>query len=127
MKIYVSTRFQRKNEVRKIYKKLIDKGHEITANWTLHEPMTPYEKNQRISSDYAIEDVEGVRNCDVFILLSDEGGSGMFVELGIAILSNLLFRKPKIYVVGEHNKRILFFFHPAVNRRDKIEDVLKEL
>ena len=127
MKIYVATRFGRKDEVKKIYKKLIDNGHEISADWTVHQNMRPYENNERISEEYAIKDIEGVKNCEAFILLSDEGGQGMFVELGTAILSNLLYGRPKIFVVGEHNSNCLFFFHPSVMRKNSIEDVLKEL
>ncbi len=72
--------------------------------------------------------MDGVRNCDVFILITDKGkGSKCYVELGAAILLNLLQEKPKIYIVGEQNSESIFYFHPCVNRRENIEEVLAEI
>lgn len=128
MKIYIAARFERKQEVRDLCRLLTEKGHEITADWTLHKPIKPYEKNQELAQQYSIEDINGVKDSDIFILLSDEGGSiGMYVELGIAILSNLMFGKPIIYIVGDYTSRSMFYFHPSVNRRKNINHVLKEI
>lgn len=127
MKIYIAARFDKKEEVRGLQKMLSEKGHEISADWTLHKPIKPYDQNQEIAASYAIEDVDGVKDCDVFILLTDEAGTGMYVELGVAILSHLQSGKPKIYAVGERISRSMFYFHPSVNRRENIGQVLKEL
>ena len=51
----------------------------------------------------------------------------MHVELGVAILSNELFGRPKVYVVGEHFNNSVFYFHPCVNRRKSFEEVLEEI
>ena len=51
----------------------------------------------------------------------------MYVELGVAILSNMLQKKPDVYVIGEQNTRSMFYFHPAVNRRATIDDVIAEV
>lgn len=127
MKVYVATRTSRKEEVREIYKKLIEMGHEITEDWTKHKSIKPYIKNQKMASKYAVEDINGVLDADVFILLCDEGGTGMFVEMGTAITMNLISKKTKVYVVGKYNDRSIFFFHPSVIRKDTIEEVLEEL
>lgn len=127
MKIYIAARFDKKEEVRGLQKLLSEKGHEITADWTLHKPIKPYNENSEIAKDYATEDVNGAKDCDVFMLLTDEAGTGMYVELGVAILSHLQSGKPKIYAVGEHISRSMFYFHPSVNRRENIGQVLKEL
>lgn len=127
MKFYVAARFGLKDRVREIYQMLRDKGHEITADWTLHRPIKPYENNPEISQEYSREDVNGARLSDVFLLLSDEAGTGMYVELGVAILSHMERGRPKIYVVGPETSRSMFYFHPAVNRRRTIEEVFEEI
>lgn len=128
MKFYVAARFDMKEEVRDIYRKLEKKGHEIIADWTLHKPIQPYGEHKKLAKEYAIEDVNAVRDCDVFVLISNEGGStGTYVELGVAIESNIANGKPKIYVIGEFNSNVLFYFHPCVNRRDSVDEVLDDM
>ncbi len=127
MKVYIAARFNKKQEVRHLYSKFKKLGHEIAADWTLHKLIKPYENNVKIAREYSVEDINAVRNCDVFILLSDEAGTGMYVELGAAISSNLEHGKPKIYVVGDHISRSMFYFHPSVNRRKTIDEVLEEI
>ena len=106
---------------------MTEKGHEITADWTSHKTIKPYEDNQEIAQEYSIEDIDGVRGSDIFILISDQAGTGMHTELGAAIISNLDKGKPKIYVIGDYTSRSMFYFHPSVNRRKSIKEVLDEL
>lgn len=127
MKIYLAARFDKKQEVRNLYERFQKLGHEIIADWTLHKPIKPYENNPEIAREYSIEDVDAARNCDVLILMTDEAGTGMYVELGAAISSNLEHGKPKIYVIGEYTSRSMFYFHPSVNRRKNIDEVLEEI
>jgi hypothetical protein len=128
MKFYVAARFTEKGQVKKIYKHLQEKGHEITADWTLHKTIKPYDKNAAIAKSYAIEDMNGVINADVFILLTSEHtGAGSAGELGAAILSQVKTGKPKIYVVGMRMDNNFFYFHPAVIRKNTIEEVLQAL
>ena len=126
MKIYLAARFDKKQEVQNLYERFQKLGHEIAADWTLHKPIKPYEDNPETAREYSIEDVDAARNCDVFILMTDEAGTGMYVELGAAISSNLEHGKPKIYAIGEHTSRSMFYFHPSVNRRRTIDEVLEE-
>ena len=127
MKIYLAARFGKKEEVRYLYRRFKELGYEIASDWTLHKPIKPYESNHETAREYSIEDINAVRNCDVFILMTDEAGTGMYVELGVAISSNIEQGKPKIYVIGEHTSRSMFYFHPSVNRRKTIDDVLEEI
>ncbi len=60
-----------------------------------------------------------VKNCDIFILISDKAGTDMFVESGIAIAL-----KKKIYIVGKWNKRSLMHFHPNITRVDSLESLI---
>lgn len=127
MKIYIAARFNKKQETLNLYEQFRKLGHEIIADWTLHKPIKPYENNPELSRDYSIEDIDAAGNCDIFILITDEDGTGMYIELGAAISSNLAYGKPKIYIIGEHTSRSMFYFHPSVNRRKNIDEILKEI
>lgn len=48
-------------------------------------------------------------------------------ELGVAIASHLKHGKPKIYVIGDHTARLMFYFHPSVSHRRTMDEVLGEL
>lgn len=126
MKIYVAARFDRKQEVRGLYERFESLGYEIAADWTQDKSIKPYENNLEAAREYPIIDVDAARNCDVFILITDEAGTGMYLELGVAISSNLEHGKPRIYVIGEHISRSMFYFHPSVNRRETIDDKVWE-
>ncbi|MFH1500888.1 MAG: hypothetical protein ABIE22_02980 [archaeon] len=127
MKFYISAKWQLIEEVREIYKLLKEKGHEITEDWTLHNSVKPYDKDVEISKNYAIKDMQGVLNSDVYILLSDDKGIGKYVELGAAIASNILCGKPIIYVIGSLNNQSQFYLHPSINLRKNFKEVLTEI
>jgi hypothetical protein len=128
MNVYVVARFYEKDEVRRIYKLLRAKGHAIATDWTLHKNIKPYTDHPGIARDYSIEDIDGVKNCDVFIMLtSQEIGSGSSTELGAAIIMQSFTSKPKIYIVGPHFAQNFAYFHPAVERRETLGEVLGEL
>lgn len=127
MKFYIAARFGLKDEVRSMYKVLQEKGHGVIADWTEHKPIKPYGENPSLSRDYSIEDIDAVTNCDVFVIVSDEAGTGMYVELGAAIASNLKNGRPKIYVIGGNTDRVMFYFHPSVIKKATFEEVLKDL
>ena len=127
MKFYIVARFRLKEVVRDIHKQLQKRGHEIVADWTTHLEAKPYDENIGLARQYSIEDINGAKSCDVFIILSDEAGTNVYGELGAAIVSHLEHGKPKIYVIGDHTARSMFYFHPSVNRRRTIDEVLEEL
>jgi len=96
-------------------------------DWTWHKNTKPYEKHRVLAREYSMEDINFVKQCDVFILLASElPGSGSTSEFGMALLSYVHFNKPKIYVVGSYINN-MFFYHPGVSIRQSIEDVMKEL
>ncbi len=125
--VYVASRFALKDEVRKIYSKLEKLGYSVSADWTRHKSIKPYASNPDLSREYAVEDLNGARKSDLFILISDAEGTGMYAELGAAIGHNLEFGKPAIYVIGAHLSKSFIFFHPSVKRRENIDEVIKEL
>jgi len=127
MKIYVAAQFEQKKTVEKIYKGLIDKGHQIAGSWLEHKYVKPYSENQELCAEYSLTDIDGVLESDVFILISDFEGRGKFVEFGAALASYKFFGHPKVFVVGKSNSDMMFYFHPAVTRRSDVEEVLTEL
>ena len=127
MKFYIAARFGLKDEVREVYKTLENKGHEIMADWTEHKPVKPYADNQEVSQEYSVEDIDAAMSCDVFILISSDAGTGMYIELGAAIANNIKTGTPKIYVIGEHTGRSMFYFHPSVMRKNTLAEVFEDL
>jgi len=125
--IYIAARFAFKSEVERIARLFEKRGYTLISDWTKHKTIKPYENNPELAKQYAVEDIAAARNCDVFVLISDEAGTGMYVELGAAISSALEIGKPKIYVIGEHLSRAMFYYHHLVERRRMIEEVLKEI
>src|SRR3989338_8891550 len=93
-------------------------SHENLHSLGIYRVVKPYEENKEISKQYAEEDISSVRNSDVFILLSNqEGSTGAHVEFGAALALAKEKGKPKIYVVGDHTSRSLFYYHHLVNIR----------
>lgn len=126
MKIYIASRTSDRNKVIGLNKKFKKIGYSV-LDWTWHKNTKPYEKHKKIAKDYSIEDINFVKKCDVFILLTSEvPGSGSTSEFGMALFSYASFKKPKIYVVGPHMNN-MFFYHPAVEIRRNMEEVIKEL
>ena len=127
MKFYISSRVKDKNEVQEIIKDLKDKGHEITLDWTHFDSLRPYDEYENKSKKHSISFFKAIEKADVFILISNEAGTGMYTELGIALKQHLYSEKPSIYIIGDHLSRSIFFFHPSVNRVSNLEEVLDDL
>jgi hypothetical protein len=131
MKFYIASSTSRRDEVIKLQKQIVKKGHEVAFDWpNLHPPIKPYLKNQDLAKQYAIEDVDGIKNCDVFVLLiSETPGIGSTTELGMAIALFELQGKPKIYIVGnrDHLSPNMFYFHPSVIYKSSFNEVLKDI
>lgn len=125
--VYVAARFAKKDEVREIFLKLESLGYVPSEDWTQHKLIKPYVNNPKLSEEYAVVDINGAKNADLFILISDEAGTGMHTELGAAIANNIDYKKPDIYVIGLRNARSAFFYHPTVKRRLTIDEVIEEI
>jgi len=48
----------------------------------------------------------------------------MHTELGIAMQRALQEGAPKIYIIGNYLSRSVFYFHPVINKANKIEEIL---
>lgn len=111
MRIYVAGRFQSYAKVRACIDALVERGHEITYDWTRSpefgadgHPVDPgtikngfsapgYSTRQALAR-YAVRDIQGVREADALVLLADDSLAGAWVEMGIA-----LERGTPIYVI----------------------------
>lgn len=130
MNIYIAASFSLKDEVRKLYTLFKSYGHEITVDWTTHEGTTPEERDEKaeLMEEYLMEDLRGIGEADVFVLLSGgPPGKGRFIEFGVALHSLIMTGAPRIFVVGDHTNESIFYYHPSVQRRGSIDEILREL
>ena len=127
MKIYIAARFKKKKLVQNIQKKLEKVGYSISYDWTKHKPIKPYNKHQKTAAKYSENELIGISDCDVFIYISDEGGTTLPMEFGAALILAKNTGKPLIYVVGKYNDKSPWFFNPRVIRKGSIDEVIDEL
>ncbi len=132
-KVFVSGQLGDVESVQDAYKTLEDAGHIITHDWTKSDVFLSSKEaklaNKAEAGARAAKDLDGVVDCDVYILLSNnrEVGKGMYVELGAALALNKTTGKPEVYVVGEMNHMSVFYLHPSVKHKDTLEEVIIEL
>lgn len=125
MKFYIAARTAQIKKVQKMVDILKMAGHECTHDWTAMEDVElgrPYHEHIEKVRNFAEKDIAGARDAEVFIILGDESGTGMYVEMGAALSNDA-----KVYAIGERNDITVFHFHPHVTRLDTFEDVLKDL
>ena len=129
MKFFIAGYIQDKETVKQIYGLIRQAGHEIVTDWTNDDPVTRDDPNFfQEKQKRAVRDLEGVMECDVFVILAEPiDGRAKYSEFGIALMSNVEKGTPHLFVVGEDTTRSLFFFHPAVKHKKSIEEVLEEL
>lgn len=125
MKFYIASRTSEIGRVKTMINTLEKMGNVCTHDWTSVENANlsrPYGQHLDIVRDYARKDIEGAREAEVFIILGDKSGTGMYVELGAALAGN-----SKVYAIGEHSDMTIFHFHPAVKQVDSFDEVLVDL
>ena len=86
MDIYVAGKYENRKNVRRLMTSIEFLGHGITEDWTRHEP-----DEDSVMLGYALDDVRGVRESDLFVLLVNKPYvyQGAFVELGVAISEDI--------------------------------------
>ena len=127
MKIYVAGKFENKEAILEVHKRLEKMGHSISYNWTTHQNIKPYTTNQEMACTYAQNEIDGIFNSDCFIYFSAEKGHTLLMEFGAALMLAKVTSKPKIYAIGEFNNESPWFFNPLVTRKNNIEEVYKEI
>ncbi len=114
---YVGASFDRKAETKTVQRKILERGHIITGDWTLHRNISPYSQHEETATEYALEDANATLLANVLILLSSEGGTGNHAELGIGVGSYILTGSPLVYVLGDRISKQVFYYTPGVRRR----------
>jgi hypothetical protein len=126
MKWYFASRMRHKEAIDKIVNFLKTKNHEVAYEWSKLGSLKPYNENPDKSSSVANDISLSLKDVDIFVLITDEAGTDMFIELGIVIGRWLDNNKTKIYAVGKFNDRSLMHFHPAIKRVDKLSDIFSK-
>ncbi len=127
MKFYIAAHISQKAKVIRICQFLKRKGHNIPVEWASLPSVAIKGRNRNPErpQQIAIRDMEGIRSCDIFILLSEpSSGRAKYVELGAAIATFLEMGKPRIFILGKKKDQSIFYFHPAVERMKTISDIL---
>ena len=110
MKFYVAGKYQERQMITEIMDELRALGHEITTDWTSHGYATP-----EVHSSYAVDDVRGVKEADVYIgvFINGHRYRGALCELGAA----LALDKP-CWIIGYAEDDCIFMLHPLVEHFD---------
>ncbi len=126
MKWYFASRTKHKELIIGYSEKLTAVGEEVVSDWVYVENLLPYTSNVERAEKLSQEVVSSILVCDIFVLISDEGGTDMFVELGTALAKvTCKASSIRIYIIGEQGKRSLMQLHPAVIHIATIEDCLE--
>ena len=135
-KIFVSGQITDLDNVRTVQQRLIEAGHVITHDWTRNETgdkmLAGNEAklaNIHETGRRAELDIQGVVDCDVYVVCTDntKAGKGMYAELGAALALNVTRQSPKILMLGSRNHMSVFYFHPSVVRLDSIDELIEAL
>lgn len=141
LKAYVAGRISRQDEIRHILNCLKAEGIEITRDWTFEHPAPITNEAEAaafrkqayatLNPKYHIEadeDINAVLAADVFIILTDQHGTSMYVEMGAAFAGQKLSNKPqRIYAIGPHFDRMVYYQHDHVIRTNTIEEIIADL
>lgn len=123
MKFYCASKYEDRKETRVLMGELIDRGHKITCDWTVHYPK-PVEERKWFYSLYAIEDIKGIRECDALVALfiNEHHYRGAWIEIGGA----LALGKP-VYIIGHGGDGCLFLYHPNIHKFENTAEFLRSI
>ncbi len=127
MKIYVASKFEKRDLVATVMADLRRDGHEVVADWTRHSVAGM--KNARLADqlrEYAEQDLAGVDAADCLVFVHDPDSRGGFTEFGAALGSGklvcVLWGRP-----GAPVSAPIFYFHPRVHHFDGVDELRKFL
>ena len=127
MKCFVSGRSSNFAEIVRVTQLLRDHGHEITHDWTVLPLVKPYHEHPEEAGKYAGLQLKGIADADVCIFLAHYDGTGLFAELGAALMLAQKDSKPKVFAIADEIPEAMFHYHPAIQWKKDIETVLIEL
>jgi nucleoside 2-deoxyribosyltransferase len=122
MKIYIAGKLGEEGAIQELMDSFRKAGHEITFDWTKTPHLKPFEENFEASRKCAMDEVRGVKDAEAMVLLYNSKGTGMFVELGVALGNDI-----PIYAVVENPPvKTSFLYHPMIRILPNI-DALKAI
>jgi len=130
MNFYIATRFSNEDfrqQALEIKDKLEAAGHKMTFDWMNGKTLKPYSENVEITREASQMALNGALEADLFILIPEPGGTGMYVEFGAALAKSLTDKNLRIYLLGPYKDYVLFNYHPSVVWKDSIEEILAEI
>jgi hypothetical protein len=130
MKAYISTKFQNVEEFNIIQNALQKNGIEITVDWTKHQYVKPFSKNQELCNKQSQEDIQGIKDADFFIFYFDgkNKGAGMFFELGYAFALTTFGKMRQIFCIGENIRDTSMFLGlEQLTIVESIEEIIEKI
>jgi hypothetical protein len=127
MKIYVAGKFENKPRVQALQAQLMEMGHTISYDWTQHVGIKPYNENMAQARIYANNEIQAIKNSDVFIAFIDAKGTTLLLEIGAALMQHANTGKPKIYLIGALAKSSPWFFTDHINIKESPQEILTEI
>lgn len=128
MKAYVAARLHAKLKVHSLYAQLLKLGYEISHDWTAHKNVKPYQQNLLATGQYALADLNGVKDADVFIFLTDpEISAGSSAELGAALALNMIRGMLRILLISNETKNNLVLFLSCGNAASRYRSTAKRI
>ena len=122
MNFYVAARTQRIPDVQKIIETLEKEGHKVTLDWTKTDYIErPYINHIHEVTDLAKREIDAIKKAEIFIILGDDAGTGMYLEMGVALANDC-----KVYAI-EPNEVTIFHFHHNVTRIKNIRELFDYL
>ncbi|HEX4662598.1 MAG TPA: hypothetical protein VH144_03200 [Candidatus Saccharimonadales bacterium] len=91
MKFFISGQIKDTEVIQNQMQQVKEAGHEITHDWTTSDILLDTREAKLADVDEsgirAEKDIQGVLDCDIYVLSSDNEkvGKGMYVELGAAL------------------------------------------
>lgn len=129
MKIFLSSRYSRRDELREVRKRIIKRGFQVVSRWL----DTEWEEKDGAGSssapaayreEFAIKDMEDVERCDLFIGFTEEprsdGRGGRHVEFGAAVALG-----KRVWIIGPHEN--IFHHLPRVCPFGCVDEMLTHL
>lgn len=127
MKFYIAGKFEEKDTVLALYKRVRAAGHEIAYDWTTHIKSKPYQEHLERIQGYAENELNAILDSDVFVYLTNERGTTLHMEFGAALAKAASGKPIRIFAVGQYNTRSPWYFNSLVERVSTTEEVFAAL
>ena len=84
MKWYFAARMRHQSMLCDVAEKLQQQKEEILSSWLWRDSLKPYADHKEAAAAAAAQEVQEICDSNIFVLMSDQEGTDMFVELGVA-------------------------------------------